>query len=87
LGLVWVLLRRWSLVKGPFILAAAGGAFTFMVVLLATLVLRIASAPSLSGYPSVVSGALALHGYPLVVMGIAISLVILDVGAHGLTMR
>ena len=48
-----------------------------MDVLLATLVLRIGSAPSVSGYPGVVSGALALYGYPLVVMGIAISLVIL----------
>jgi hypothetical protein len=86
-GLVWVLLRRWPLVKGPLILAAAADAFTLMVVLLATLVLRIGSAPSLSGYPSMVNGALALHGYPLVVMGIAISLVILDVSAHGLTMR
>jgi hypothetical protein len=34
-----------------------------------------------------VSGALALHGYPLVVLSITVSLVILDVGAHGLTMR
>src|ERR671935_367456 len=55
-GLVWVLLRRWPLVKGPLILAAAGDAFTLMVVLLATLVLRIGSAPSLSGYPSMVNG-------------------------------